>query len=256
LRLATVHVFSTHDFLVRYWLAACGIDPDRDVELSVIPPEMTAVALRAGQIDGFCAGAPWGAIAAEARVGRTVLATSEIWRNHPEKCLAVSRRWADSNPEPLDRMIDAVIDGARACDDPGNADDVAEILGRKRYLGMAPEIIRRSLPLAEDEAPAAGGARSTFFRNAANFPWRSHADWFLAQMVRWGHLPAGTYGDAAAEIYRPDLCRSAAERLGISAPVQDRKTEGAHATAWQLAGTLSPIPMDPDSFCDRRAFDG
>ncbi|HEX4195095.1 MAG TPA: CmpA/NrtA family ABC transporter substrate-binding protein, partial [Stellaceae bacterium] len=88
LRLAVVHLYSTHNLLLRYWLAASGIDPERDIEFSVVPPAETADALRDGLIDGFCAGAPWGEVAARAEVGATIVSSSQIWRNHPEKCLA------------------------------------------------------------------------------------------------------------------------------------------------------------------------
>ena len=250
LRFSVVHVYSTHNLLLRYWLAACGIDPYRDIELSVVSPAETAKALADDHIDGFCAGAPWGAVAEDAGVGRTVVTSSGIWQNHPEKCLGVTRSWARANPESLELMVDAVIEAAQFCDRPENADSVARILADHRYLALPPRTIRKSLPAdgAPPENPAVD--RSAFFRHAANFPWRSHAAWFLAQMARWGHLPPEIDRERAASIYRPDLFRAAAARAGISAPSDDGKPEGAHGASWSASGVPAPIEMGPDLFCD------
>jgi len=227
LRFSVVHIYSTHNLLLRYWLAAAGIDPDRDVELSVVSPAETVGALRDGHIDGFCAGAPWGSIAAAAGVGRTVVTSSQIWRDHPEKCIAVPRSWALANPRRLDAMIDALIEAAQYCDDPANAGTIARILADRRYLALDPAAIRESLP-ADGPVGAGNVDRSIFFAHAANLPWRSHAAWFLEQMARWGHLPPEIDRHRAASIYRPDLFRAAALRAGIAVPDQDTKAEDAN----------------------------
>ncbi|MBR0647992.1 CmpA/NrtA family ABC transporter substrate-binding protein, partial [Plastoroseomonas hellenica] len=117
-RLAVVHGFSTHDLLLRYWLAACGIDPEEAVELSVLPPSEMPQALADGRIDGFCAGAPWGAVAARSGAGRTLLLSSAIWRNHPEKCLALRADWAERHPAPLLGVLRALLRAGAACDEP------------------------------------------------------------------------------------------------------------------------------------------
>jgi two-component system, oxyanion-binding sensor len=253
LRLAVVHLHSTHNLLLRYWLAASGIDPERDIEFSVVPPAETADALRDGLIDGFCAGAPWGEVAARAEVGTTIATSSQIWRNHPEKCFAVSAAWAEQQPRLLDAMLDALIEAARFCDAPENAEEIAEILSDDRYLSLKPSLIRTSLPNA-----VRGGNvhvdRSVFFANAANFPWRSQARWFLREMTRWNLLDGGVDLDATAAIYRPDLFRAAAARNGIAVPLEDAKPEGAHAAAWRLEAKPFPIEMGPDSFCDGKIF--
>ncbi len=253
LRLAIVHLHSTHNLLLRYWLAACGIDPERDIEFSVVPPAETADALLDGLIDGFCAGAPWGEVAARAEVGATIVTSSQIWRNHPEKCLAVSAAWAERQPQMLAGLLDALIEAARYCDAPENAEDVAEIMSDDRYLNLKPSLIRASLP------GAAGWSsghvdRSVFFASAANFPWRSHAAWFLREMSRWNLLDRGVDLDAAAAIYRPDLFRAAAARSGIAAPLDDVKAEGAHSEDWRVAAKPLPIAMSADPFCDGKIF--
>jgi len=230
LRFAVVHVFSTHHLLLRYWLAASGIDPDRDVDISVIPPADMVDALQAGEIDGFCAGAPWGEVAARRGLGRTIVLTSEIWRNHPEKCLAIKRDWAEANPARADRLVVALLRAARFCDAPENADEIAAILAREDYLAVDPAFIRASLPAGDATNEARGDVdRSVFFANAANFPWRSHAAWFLAQMARWGHLaPVTDRARLIESVYRPDLFRTAALELGLPVPPIDGEPKGIH----------------------------
>jgi two-component system, oxyanion-binding sensor len=252
-RLAVVHAYSTHNLLLRYWLAAGGLDPAGDVELSVVPPAEVVGALQSGTIAGFCAGAPWGVVAARAGIGRTVVLTSDIWNNHPEKALAVSRRWAENNPDQLQRLLRALLRAARYCDDPGNVGMIADLVAET--LTLDPASVLASLPgAAASERP--GADLSTFFANAATFPWRSHAVWFLREMARWGYVDRALDLPAvAAEVYRPDLYRAAAEQVGLPVPINDMKTEGEHGVGWTLPSTGAPIAMGPDRFCDGAVFD-
>ncbi len=243
-RLAVVHARSTHYLLLRYWLAASGIDPDRDVSIGVIPPAEMVANLAAGKIDGFCAGAPWGVMAEREHLGRNVITSADIWRNHPEKCLAVREDWAAAQPATLQRLLRALLQAAQRCDDPAEKPALAALLAQERYVGVPADAIAASL---------AGG--SVFFAQAASWPWRSHADWFLGQMARWGELPGSLDRAAAAQqIYRPDLLADAARALGLAVPREDRKPEGGHAAPWQLEADPAPIAMAPDPFCDGASF--
>jgi NitT/TauT family transport system ATP-binding protein/nitrate/nitrite transport system substrate-binding protein len=249
-RFAVVHAFSTHNLLLRHWLSAAGIDPDRDVELSVVPPADMVRAMEDGEIDGFCAGAPWGEVATRLGVGRAILASSDIWRNHPEKCLAIRREWADANTDTLDGVLAATLQAARFCDDPANADGIAAILAQDNYLALDRAYIRSSLPAHGD------ASRSIFFANTANYPWQSHAAWFLAMMARWGYLGQGVdRGALVKAVYRPDLFRAAALKSGLSVPTRDSKVEGVHDAPWFLDGDPARIGMQPDLFCDAEPFD-
>lgn len=246
-RLAVVHAFSTHDLLLRYWLAASGIDPSRAVELTVVPPAETAAALASGRIEGFCAGAPWNAVAERQGVGRTVLRSAGIWQDHPEKCLAVRAAWAEREPATLQALLRALLRAGLACDDPTRAVGLAALLAEPHRLDLPAELILPSLPGAGD------GGRSRFAAHAAAYPWRSQARWFARQLARWHELPA----DAALRadrLYRPDLYAQAARALGLPVPLAERKEEGAHATAWLLPAEPAPIPMGPDLFCDGQRF--
>jgi len=245
-RLGVVHVFSTHNLLLRYWLAASGIDPDQDVELVVVPPAQTIEALAERRIIGFCAGAPWGRLASEAGLARPVMPCSAIWQHHPEKCLAVSARFADKNPHKLEVLLGALLAAGRYCEAPANTHNIATQIAENLSLPLAAVI--GSLPGA---APEPGIDQSHFFDHAINFPWRSQAYWFLTQMARWGWLEQDTdLVEVAARVYQPDLFTKAAAAAGLSIPLADWKPEGGHEGEWSVAAAPRPIPMMADRFCD------
>jgi NitT/TauT family transport system ATP-binding protein/nitrate/nitrite transport system substrate-binding protein len=249
-RLGIVHVFSTHNLLLRYWLAAAGIHPDEDVELIVVPPAQMIEALAERRIIGFCAGAPWGRLAGEAGLARAVLPCSAIWQHHPEKCLAVAARFAELNPQALEALLGALLAAAQYCEVTANTNIVAAQVAETLSLPLA--AVTTSLPGA---TPEPGIDRSHFFAQATSFPWRSHGYWFLSQMARWGWLEQGTDLVAvAAHVYRPDLYVKAAAAAGLTIPLAEWKAEGAHETAWTLAAAPTPIAMASDIFCDGKIF--
>jgi ABC-type nitrate/sulfonate/bicarbonate transport system substrate-binding protein len=250
-RIAIAHAFSTHNLLLRYWLTASGIDPDRDVELSVVPPAETVRAMQDGHIDGFCAGPPWPEVASRLGISRTLVTSFDIWHNHPEKCLAIRRDWALANPALVEGLVAATLQAAQFCDIPANCDGIATTLAQDNYMAVERASIRASLPSDEP-----GAKRSVFFANAANYPWRSHAAWFLNGMAKWGYLGQDVDRAALAEqVYRPDLFRAAAARIGLSVPRQTSKIEGAHDAPWMLEADPAPIPMGDDLFCDAQPYD-
>jgi two-component system, oxyanion-binding sensor len=237
-RLAVVHVFSTHNFLLRYWLAAAGIDPDADVEICTLPPSDTAQALRAGEIDGFCAGAPWGSVATASGAGRSIVVSSEIWRDHPEKCLAVGA-FASQEPRKLQHLIDALSEGARYCDDPRNALEVATLLSRPEYLNLDATLIRASLPAFAVDTLSKRGAvdRSLFAARGASIPQRAHAAWFLSQMARWRYLTPPIDSAALVDaVYRPEFVQTLVS--DADAPRAERFCDGATFDATQALAAL------------------
>lgn len=249
-RLGVVHVFSTHNLLLRYWLAAAGINPNQDVELIVVPPAQTVEALAEERIIGFCAGAPWGRLAAEAGLARTLLPSSAIWQNHPEKCFAVSARFAEQHPQTLDALLGALLAAAQYCDEMAHTPKVAAQVAETLHLPEGAVIA--SLPGA---APEAGVGRSRFFAQAANFPCWSQAYWFLTQMARWRWLERDTdLVSVATRVYRPDLYAHAATAANLPIPLSPWKAEGGHEGAWTLPAQPAPIAMTADRFCDGRIF--
>lgn len=257
LTLAVVFAYSMHAYELRYWLAAAGVDPDRDLRLVVAPPPRMTERLRAGEIDGFCVGAPWNAIAVAEGLGEIIVRASEIWPMGPDKVLGVTQTWANAHPQALQALIRALSRAAAWADTPANRPALAGLLARPEFVGEPEAMIAQSLA-----PPADGGdeprplADIVFHRHAAGFPWRSHALWFLSQMLRWGQIgPEIDLQAVATSVYRPDLFRSAIQPLGEPVPTGDRKREGAHADPWRLKDATGPILMAPDVFLDGRVFD-
>ena len=260
LTFAVVFPYSMHNYELRYWMAQAGIDPDRDVRLVVVPPPRMAPRLRAGDIDGFCVGAPWNAVSVSEGAGEILIYASELWRLGPDKVFGVTDAFAAANPDTLQAMLRALLRAAAWADAPHNRAELASVLARPEYVGAPEEIVRLSRVGAPPYVAGEPGPGSldyiVYHRYAASFPWRSHAVWFLSQMLRWGQVGEGLDIAAAAEaVYRPDLFRAAAAELGEPAPLVDEKVEGAHPVAWTLDEASAPIAMAPDLFFDGKVFD-
>ena len=225
------HVFdsSAHHYLLRAWLAAGGVDPDRDVRLCVMPPAQVARQLEKGYLDGFCCGEPYNTLSDAGRFGRLVAVTADVVPGHPDKVLAVTRRWAESHAGLLPRLCRAVLRGLRFCDDDRNLGAVAEVLARPEYLALPAEAIHRSLTLLRTfVGPGSGRAtvpvesRGRPFDPAVAFPSVTHHAWYAGQMARWGHLEAGADVPAlAAACVSADAYRRAADDLGVACPAGD-----------------------------------
>jgi ABC-type nitrate/sulfonate/bicarbonate transport system substrate-binding protein len=258
LRFAMVYPFAMHHYELRYWLAAAGIDPDRDVRLSVVPPPRMVEALAAGTIDGFCVGEPWSSLAVQRGLACIAISTYELWNNSPEKVFAVPRRFAEREPALHQTLLHALLEAAAWAD--AHRDELAALLAESRYVGLPADLLAPSLTgrlaLRPHHPPVAIPDFHVFHRYAANFPWVSHGMWLLGQMRRWGHITAAVDLRAtAAAVYRPDLYRAAARAVGVPAPADDLKCEGTHATGWTLAGTGGTIAMGSDRFFDGGVFD-
>jgi NitT/TauT family transport system ATP-binding protein len=246
--------FSSHNYEFRYWLAAGGIDPDRDVKLVVVPPPMTSDALAAGAIDGFCVGAPWNMVASERGIGRIVAAKQDIWPSAPEKVIGMRPDWAGAHPETVSRLIVALDGAARWCDQPENRNHLAEALADPRYIGASAEIIRHVLA-GEFSLDAKNNRRVIphyfqFHADNANYPKPAHALWIYSQMIRWGQVEWSEKGAAAAaSAYRPDLYRSA---LGDGPAADDMSKEGVEPSQAFMDGHVFD-PADIPAYVRRFA---
>lgn len=259
LRFAVVHPHSGHNFELRYWLAALDIQPERDVDIHIVPPPLMADALGRGQIDGFCVGEPWNTVAVVRAGGRVVTAKSLIWRSSPEKVLAVSEAWADSNTDRLFGLLRALHAAALWCEQPQHHETLAGRLADPRYLDVPAEhilpAIRGRMRIGIDETADV----DDFFlpaSRAATFPWQSHALWFYAQMVRWGqieHSPENAR--IAVQAFRPDLYRAALAPTGVAVPGANAKVEGALASPQPVGAVNGTLQLGPDGFFDGRVFD-
>lgn len=261
LTFAVVYPVSSHNYELRYWLAEGGVDPERDVRIVVIPPPQMVSQLRAGKIDGFCVGDPWNSVAVRGGHGHVLITSHQLWAHKPEKVLGVTEDWADRNAEVHRKLVRALMRAGAWLDEPHNRIEAAALLAQPEYVGIAAEVLH--LPLSGNMVYDPGGTPqaqpdfNVFHRHAAMFPWRSHALWFMTQMLRWGQLErAENLAAAAARAFRPELYRQLAEELGWSYPTIDDKPEGLNAGPWMLAQAQpEPLDMGADRFFDDRRFD-
>lgn len=225
-----VYPFSCHNYELRYWLAASGIDPDHDVRLVVMPPPLLGDALRAGQIDGFCVGEPWNSMAVDAELAAIVIPTTALWPFSPEKVLGCRAEWGQRHRPALEALVRALHRAALWCERPENHAELAALLAEPRHVGISSQLLLRGLtgrliltPDGEAEAHA------NFFLLAsrwATFPWTSHALWYYTQMVRWRQIElVAEHPALAAGTYRTDIYRAALAPLGVELPREDSKVE-------------------------------
>ena len=235
-KMGMVFPVSTHNYELRYWLAAGGIHPGyyaphkgdssgtlkADTLLSVTPPPQMPSTMEAGTIDGYCVGEPWNQQAVFKGIGVPVVTDYEIWKNNPEKVFGVSKSWADKNPNTHIRVVKAMIRAAQWLDANNNANrpEAVKILAKSQYVGADYDVIANSMTGTFEYEK--GDKRqvpdfNVFFRHNATYPYYSDAIWYLTQMRRWGqisdHKPDSWYKDIAKKVYRPDIYALAAKEL-------------------------------------------
>lgn len=259
LKLGVVHPYSAHNYELRYWLHACGVRPDEDLEIVVLPPPLLPDALASGAIDGYCVGEPWNSVAVASGVGRIATVKAEIWRSSPDKVLGVRGDWAAEGPERLAALLRALYRAAEWCGAPANAAEASAMLGQPQYLDLPPALLEHGLT---GRLAIGGGAEQRvddFFlpqARAATFPWTSHALWLYSQMVRWGQVShSEEQARRAAACYRPDLYRAALGPLGVPVPAANAKVEGALLQATPSGASSGSLLLGPDGFFDGRIFD-
>jgi two-component system, oxyanion-binding sensor len=255
LTFAVVHTFSSHAYELRYWLAACGVDPIRDVEITIVPPSMMTDAMAAQTIDGFCVGEPWNSVAVSHGHGVILTTKSAIWRSSPEKVLGITEKWADANSATVAALLIALHRSALWCQDVANHEELARILGDAGFVGVAPSILQATLAC---NLPGLGVVEDfvSFAKGAANFPWQSHALWFFSQMVRWKEIAlSAAFADMARGTYRPDIYRSALAKAGVAMPGGSSKVEGALGVPTLLPALGGELVLGPDGFFDGKTFD-
>jgi two-component system, oxyanion-binding sensor len=217
--------FSNHNYQLRLWMAAGGVDPDEDVRLVVLPPPYMVESLVYGHVDGFCVGAPWNSVAVDLGVGRILHFGSEIVARAAEKVLAMRRDWAGEHPDVAARLVRAVDRAAHFVADPDNRTEVAALVAAPERLAVSPEVIARTLEghlkLTSDGPVRASERYMLVGRQGSGRPDPAQAAWAYAQMVRWGQTSLSAELLAAtAEVFRPDLY-DAAIGAGEAMPPQE-----------------------------------
>lgn len=213
-RLGSVHPFSSHNYELRAWLAHAGLDPDKDVELSVVPRSKMVEALATGAVDGYCVGDPWGQMAVEAGVGITVATKADLYPNSPEKVLAFRSSWVQGHEDVAAAATSAIQAGLEWAADQANHVDLAQILAQKEYLNVASDTVLRALSCQPRLSSA--GKRSKVVNyigfSGESSPTEAGALWLLAHMRRWGQVPSGQE-HKVCEVFMPLAQSTAASQL-------------------------------------------
>jgi two-component system, oxyanion-binding sensor len=222
LTFAMTFPFSTHNYQLRFWMAAGGVDPDEDVRLVVLPPPFMVDSLANGQVDGFCVGAPWNSIAVDRGVGHILHFVSDILVRAAEKVLAIRQSWSKRNPEIVAGLIRAAFRAAEFIEQPQNRPEVARILSQPERIGVDAEIILRTLDgrlkISPDGTIRESNRYLLIAREGVSRPDPVQAAWLYAQMVRWGQSSLAPEAlKTAMAVFRPDLYDAALGAQAIAA---------------------------------------
>ena len=251
--------FSMHAELLYYWLSALGLPAPQGIDIRTVPPPLMADAIRQGEIDAFCVGEPWGSIAVDQGVGSLLLPGQSIWAFAPEKVLAVRSEWAAAEPGLSARLIRAVWRAGKWLADPQSRVLTAEVLARPEYLDLPPEVIDRSVAGTFTISPQGEQRKAEgfveFHRGAANFPWRSQAQWIANQLAARTGLDRADAMLRARSVFRADIFRTALAESGADLPGASSKIEGTIEVDTPVASGSGKLFLSRNVFFDRRVFD-
>ncbi|HEY0291099.1 MAG TPA: CmpA/NrtA family ABC transporter substrate-binding protein [Hansschlegelia sp.] len=212
----------THDLWIRYWLAAGGVDPNKDIQTIVVPPAQMVANMKVGTMDTFCVCEPWNEQLKNQKIGYTALTTGELWDKHPEKAFAMRADYVETNPKSAKALLMAVMEAQQWCEKPENKEELAAICAKRNWIGApVADIVERmkgnfdygaGKPLVENSP-----FRMHYWDDNAGYPYKSHDLWFITEDQRWGYLPADLDAKALIDkVNREDLWRDAAKDLGVS----------------------------------------
>lgn len=244
--------FSTHNYQLRFWMAAGGVDPDEDVRLVVLPPPYMVDSLANGHVDAFCVGAPWNSVAVDLGIGHILHFVSDILQRAAEKVLAIRQSWAEKNPDVVAALTRAHVKAAAFIEAPENRDEVTSILAKPDRIGVSPEVLQRTLDGKLKVSPDGTWRESSRYllvgREGAGRPDPAQAAWLYAQMVRWGQTAISPQALATAKaVFRPDLYDAAVGQAGtighggedavgaFAGPAFDPDRIEAHLAAFEIA---------------------
>jgi nitrate/nitrite transport system substrate-binding protein len=219
----------THAMWMRYWLAAGGIHPDKDVSLITIPPPQMVANMKVGKMDGYCVGEPWNARAVAEGIGFTGINTQDLWKDHPEKVCAFTAEFADKNPKTVKAVLKALHEASVWLDDMSNRPEQCELVSKANYINCPKELI---LPRMQGHYDFGDGRKSSdpnymiFSQRNCNYPQYKYAVWWLTQFRRWG-MVSGTpdYEKIARQVMRPDIYEEAMKEMGYSHGGAEEKPE-------------------------------
>jgi nitrate ABC transporter ATP-binding subunit len=218
--LGMVHSASMHNLLFRYWLAAGGINPEIDVNLTVIPPPQMIANLKAGNIDGYCCGDPWNSRAVNDGTGFVIARSLDILPGHTEKVLGVTEEWAQQYPKTHIALVKALVEACDYCDDRRNRQEILQLICQEQYIGADPKDIRPGFldpyNSGTDTKPEMLYNFNQFYVDKTNFPDRLEMVWVMAQMARWGLIPfPKNWVEVVDRVLLPDVFGQAMRELGL-----------------------------------------
>ena len=271
LPMGMVFPVSTHNYEIRYWLAAAGINPGMytstdikgftggDIELSTTPPPQMPATLEAGKNVAYCVGEPWNQQAVAKGIGVPVVTNYDIWKNNPEKVFGVTKKWADENPNSHIAVVKALIRAGKwldATDEDGNLvnrEEACRILSQKNYVGADFDVLKASMTgyfYFQKSDKRAMPDFNVFFKYNATYPWYSDGVWFLTQMRRWGQITepksAEWYAETAKKVYQPEVYLAAAKHLLEEGYIEESDIP------WDTDGYKAPT----SDFIDGITYDG
>ena len=271
LPMGMVFPVSTHNYEIRYWLAAAGIHPGMytstdikgftggDIELSTTPPPQMPSTLESGQNVAYCVGEPWNQQAVAKGIGVPVVTNYDIWKNNPEKVFGVTKRWADENPNTHIAVVKALIRAGKWLDETDasgnlvNREQACRILSKKNYVGADYDVLKASMTgyfFFQKSDKRAMPDFNVFFKYHATYPWYSDGIWFLTQMRRWGQITESKsvdwYHETAKKVYQPAIYLSAARHLLEEGYIEESDIP------WDTDGYKAPT----SDFIDGITYDG
>jgi nitrate/nitrite transport system substrate-binding protein len=212
----------THDLWIRYWLAAGGIDPDKDISTIVVPPPQMVANMKVGNMDAFCVGEPWNEQLVNQGIGFTACTTGEIWGKHPEKALGMRAAWVDKNPNAAKAIVMAVMEAQQWCEKAENKEELANIVGKRQWFNVpVTDIVGRlkgDINYGNGRLEKGTKQFMKFWSEHASYPFKSHDAWFVTEDIRWGKFEGSTDVKALVDkVNREDIWRESAKALSVAA---------------------------------------
>ncbi|CAA6677200.1 MULTISPECIES: CmpA/NrtA family ABC transporter substrate-binding protein [unclassified Lentimonas] len=271
LPMGMVFPVSTHNYEIRYWLAAAGINPGMytstdikgfsggDIELSTTPPPQMPATLESGKNVAYCVGEPWNQQAVAKGIGVPVVTNYDIWKNNPEKVFGVTKKWADENPNTHIAVVKALIRAGKWLDETDasgklvNREEACRILSQKNYVGADYDVLKASMTgyfYFQKSDKRDMPDFNVFFKYQSTYPWYSDGVWFLTQMRRWGQITeaksAEWYAETAKSVYQPAVYLDAAKHLLEEGYIEESDIP------WETDGYKAPT----SDFIDGIEYDG
>jgi nitrate/nitrite transport system substrate-binding protein len=221
----------TGDFFMRWWLAAGGIDPDKDVATIVVPPPQMVANMRAGSMEAFCVVDPWHHRLIKKGIGYSSVTSGELWNNHPEKALVVRAEWVDKYPKAAKALLAAVLEAQMWCDRAENKEEMVQILSQRQWMGVKSELMRDRLmgkfDYGNGRVVENSPHRIKFWQDYASYPFKSHDLWFFIEDMRWGNRsPEFDPQPVINAVNREDLWKEAAKLIGQAAAIPPSTSRG------------------------------